>query len=365
MLCRFRVRDGRLDAMGSGSMMSVRPIEAWRWWIDGLVDAVLLVEDRFRRRPPVRLAPVDGGHVIVHAGGRRGRRVLTAGSSGLAPARLARALKGRRIEVAIPPEATISGRIGPLPPESRPYLDGIVAHQSERMTPWLVTDTLARHRVGTVGPDDPRLMVTVTATSRSMHAATVAALTALEPEDLRLVRPATDGEPEVELPIATADSGRERSRIARTVGLGLAALAAIAAVGTWWYVAAAAELDAGMWEIEERIAVQRRRAAPNREAATSDRDAIAALSRDIPMTVIALENLSAALPDDTHLTALQIGRGRLRMTGVTRDIAALTSAMETAGAFTEPTFSAPTVRLARGDRFTLDLRTAGTDGGER
>jgi general secretion pathway protein L len=345
--------------------MTVRPIEVWRWWIDGLVDAILLVEDRFRRGRPVRLAPVGGGHVIVHTGGRLGRRVLRAGPSGIAPSRLTRALKGRRVEVAIRPEEAITRHIGPLPPESRPYLDGIVAHQSERLTPWLAADTLAHTRVDTVGPDDPRLMVTVTATSRAMHAATLTGLLATAPKELHLVRPATRDEAEVVLPIAAAEAGTERARIARTVRVGLAALALAAGLATWGYVSAAADIDTRTSEIEARIEAQRRRAAPVRDAAASDRDLIAALSRDTPMSVIALDNLSAALPDDTYLSGLQISRGRLRMTGVTRDIAALTSAMEAAAVFGDPVFSAPTVRLARGDRFTLDLHTTGGEASER
>jgi len=346
--------------------MDIRPIEAWRWWIDGLVDAVLLVEERFRHGRPVRLAPVDGGHVVVHAGGRLGRRVLRAGPDGLEPKRLAGVLKGRVVDLVIRPDEVIVRRLGPLPPESRDYLDGIVAHQMERMTPWLAADTLAAHRVAPVGPDDPRLMVTVTATSRSLHAGVVAALAMVAPKELRLVAPTSDGGPETVLPVATADLGAERARIATTVQIGLAAAALVAVIGGWWFWSAGDDIAGQITEVEERLDGYRRRLAPASDAAASDRDIIAALSRDTPMTVIALENLSAALPDDTHLTGLQIGRGRLRMTGVTRDIAALTTAVEKSAAFAEPAFSAPTVRLAQGDRFTLDLKTTtGGEGGKR
>jgi general secretion pathway protein L len=185
--------------------MEIRPIEAWRWWIDGLVDAVLLLEERLRRTRPVRLAPVAGGHVVVHAGGRLGRRRLVAGPTGPQPARLARALKGRVVEVAVRPEEVITRRLGPLPPESRPYVDGIVAHQLERMTPWLAADTLSRHAVATVGPDDPRLTVTVAATSRTLQAGLAAALESVAPKEIRLVRPADAEGPEIVLPIAAAD----------------------------------------------------------------------------------------------------------------------------------------------------------------
>lgn len=344
--------------------MSGRLQEAWRWWIDGLVDAVLLVEARIRRDRPVRLVGVDGGWVIAHAGGRLGRRRLVPGPQGLAPARLAEKITGRSIEVVIRPEEVITRRLGPLPPESRPYVEGIVTHQLERMTPWLAADTLTSHRIETVGPDDPRLMVTVDATSRALQAEIVAAMARLAPKELHLVRPATGESPEVALPIAAADRAAKRRRLSNGATIALAALALIAVAVGWWIVSEASALDAQVAETEERIDAYRRRLAPTAAAAT-DRDIVAALSRDTPMSVIALENLSAVLPDDTHLTSLQIGRGKLRMVGITRDITALTRAVETAPAFTEPSFSAPTVRLAQGDRFTLDLTVAGAGGGKR
>jgi general secretion pathway protein L len=345
--------------------MDIHPIEAWRWWIDGLVDAVLLVEERFRRRRPVRLAPLAGGHVVVHAGGRLGRRVLRPEAGHLAPPRLARALKDRVVDLVVRDEETITRRLGPLPPESRPYVEGIVTHQLERMTPWQANDTLSHHSVETVGADDPRLMVTVTATSKAMHAAAIEAIDALRPKALRLVRGAADGADEVVLPVASADLGTERARIGLTLRLGLAAVAAVTVLGAWWYVSAADDVGSRVSEIEDRLDAHRRRLMPAAGATRSDRDIIAALSRDTPMSVIALENLSAALPDDTYLATLQIGHGRLRMSGVTRDIAALTTTLEATALFTEPVFAAPTVRLARGDRFTLDLRVSGAEGGGR
>jgi general secretion pathway protein L len=205
-------------------------------------------------------------------------------------------------------------------------------------------------------------MVTVTATSRAMHAAAVAAVTAAGPESLRLVRPASGDGGEVVLPVAVADLGTERARIGRTVTIGLAAVALAAAIAGWWYVTAAADLEAQANEIEERLDGHRRRLAPSASGpGASDRDLLVTLSRETPMSVIALENLSAALPDDTHLTSLQIARGKLRLGGVTRDITALTTALEASTAFADPVSAAPTVRAAGGDRFTLDLKVTGAE----
>jgi general secretion pathway protein L len=340
--------------------MAGRATEAWQWWIDGLVDAVLMAEARLRRVPPIRLAPVPGGHAIVHADGRLGRRVLTAGTGGIEPKRLARRFAGRIVEIGVAPEEMVRRRLGPFPAESRPYIDGIVTHQLERMTPWLAADTLSSRRIEPVGPDDPRLMVTVDATSRALHAASVAAFAAAEPKELRLVRPAGNGDAEVVLPIAAANAD-ERKRIGVTVRLALAALALAAVAGSWAYFSAADEIEARLVEVVGRIGDFERRLGPVTGAGASDRDLIATLSRETPMAVIALDNLSGALPDDTHLTALRIARGKLRMSGVTRDIATLTTTIEASESFSDPVFPAPTTRGADGDRFTLVLDVA--DGG--
>lgn len=345
--------------------MAGRATEAWQWWIDGLVDAVLLLEARIRRVRPLRLAPVEGGHVVVHRGGRLGRRVLVAGPEGLAPARLAARLRGRVVEVAVRPEEMIARKLGPYPAESRAYVGGIVAHQLERMTPWLASDTLVHQRIDPVGPDDPRLVVAVEATSRSLHAGILTACARAAPKELRLVRPGSGGEADLVLPIAAADAEAERRRIGITMRLALAAVALVGVLGLWAFLAASDENDARLAEIGERIDEFQRRLAPVAEAGASDRDLIAALSRETPMAVIALDNLSEAMPDDTHLTALQIARGKLRMSGITRDIAALTTAVEATRNFVEPVFSAPTVRLKQGDRFTLDLKVAGSKEAER
>lgn len=340
--------------------MTERLTQGWRWWIDGLVDAVLLAEDRIRRRRPVRFVRGAGGAVVEHAGGRLGRHPLRSGPDGPTPRRLARALTGRVVDLVVPAEEFLTRRLGPLPPESRPYVEGIVAHQLERMTPWLAADTLSLHRIDPVGPDDPRLMVTVEATARSLNADLVEAIAATRPKELRLVRPADGERREVVLRLGGGDPAAERGRIARVIQGALAAIAAVAIFGGWWLASAAAETEAQATEIAARIDDYQRRLSPATGPVATDRDAIAKLSRDTPMAVISLENLSAALPDDTHLTGLQIARERLRMTGITRDIGSLTTAVEATALFAEPVFSAPTVRLKQGDRFTLDFVVAGT-----
>lgn len=360
-----RGRDSN-ERRGYRSTMAGRLSEAWQWWIDGLVDAVLLVEDRLRRDRPLRLVPVGDGYAIERNTGRRTRHVLrTAGALGgssLQPARLARRLKGRTVDVVSRPEQMLTRKIGPLPPESRAYVEGIVTHQLERMTPWLAADTLSTHTISTVAPDDPRLMVTVDATSRAMHAALLEALTAIGPKELRLVRQGADGRADVVLPIAAIDRGAKRRRIGSFLQIGLAVIAVAAALGTWQLMAASDDLAEQIAEVEDHIADYAKRLEPVTASGRSDRDVIAVLSRDTPMAVLALEHLSDVLPDEAHLTELQIGRGRLHLVGVTRDIAALTTEIEAAAVFADPVFSAPTVRLREGDRFTLDLRIAG---GER
>jgi general secretion pathway protein L len=80
--------------------------------------------------------------------------------------------------------------------------------------------------------------------------------------------------------------------------------------------------------------------------------------------VLALDALSAALPDDTWLSELRLAEGRLRMTGISHNVAGLVPMIEGSPGFTDATFFAPTTRLpgSQGDRFHLEARLVPAEG---
>jgi general secretion pathway protein L len=62
------------------------------------------------------------------------------------------------------------------------------------------------------------------------------------------------------------------------------------------------------------------------------------------LTVLAVETLSKILPDDTYVTEVHVEGNKLRLTGTTRNAAALVGLIEQSGSFTRASFFAPTTR---------------------
>jgi general secretion pathway protein L len=93
---------------------------------------------------------------------------------------------------------------------------------------------------------------------------------------------------------------------------------------------------------------------------TVGRDAEGLLTqrKNAPFSVLALEALAQALPDDTWLSEVRIAEGRIRLIGVSHSVAELVPLIQASQAFAEATFFAPTTRLpeGEGDRFHLEAR---------
>jgi general secretion pathway protein L len=265
--------------------------------------------------------------------------------------------------VLLSPDTALVRHLDPLPAESRQYLDGIVRHQVERLTPWLPTDVLYGYVVEPVGPHDPRLAVTVAATARSLNAPIIAALRAAGVRDIRLLRVEPDLPKPIPVPVdsdvAEAERRTRRRRIAGAA-VGLAALAGGAAC-----VLLALDLDrvetelAGVQEaIEARRGVLLAAARQQSPAEQRDLEAMITKKREAPIAVTALEALSKAMPDDTFVSELRLGEGRVRVVGTSRSVAGLVPLVEATTDFSGAGFFAPTTRLpdGRGDRFHIDAR---------
>ena len=77
---------------------------------------------------------------------------------------------------------------------------------------------------------------------------------------------------------------------------------------------------------------------------------LAQKKRGSAATVIVLESLSQALPDDTYLTELHVADGKVEITGVTREAASLIQIIEQTDQFRTPHSSAHHAGPAGGRR---------------
>ena len=105
-----------------------------------------------------------------------------------------------------------------------------------------------------------------------------------------------------------------------------------------------------------RVELASGRASPSDEAVA----ALDSKKRAAPASVIVLESLSQALPDDTYLTELHVDGAKLQIAGLTRDAPSLIRIIEQAHQFSHATFFAPTTRAPteNGERFHIEAEIA-------
>jgi len=341
---------------------------ATAWFLDGLAEAVNEVTDRLQKRAPIRLLDQGGGVYALQRpdGTRDPAPVRIAEADGkpiLQPVEAAQKLAGADVDVVLPNDELLIRTLDPLPAESREYLDGIVRHQLERLVPWRADNVLYSYATAPAADGDGRLIVKVAATARSLHAPLLAAVNALNPRKLRvLYSGAAEGGGDIAIPLdrgAASNGEVQRLRYGIAGGLAVLVLISAAAFGylfySWQQVSdalAAAETS------ETALRKQLGGRGPQETPASRDLRAILERKKAQPLTVLAIDALSNALPDDTWLTELQVVDGLVRVSGVSQSVADLVPSVQNAPIFADSTFFSPTTRLAngQGDSFHLQMR---------
>ncbi len=337
------------------------------WFVDGLVEAAAALGERSRRQTAVGVVAADDGFAVEPAdGGGPAVKLALEDSDGgarLVPVEAAASLRDRDIDLVLPADELLVRTLDPLPAESRSYLDGIVRHQLERLVPWRSDDVIYDYHIAPAGPRDDRVVVTISATARSLHARLIGALNAISPRKLRLVYrdvAPVGGDVAIRIDDASAETAR-LGRLRNGVIAGLAALVLVSGVAigylayTWQQAAAAIEsADGSIFDLRKKLAAR----GSQEPAAVRDQAAIMAHKMRTPVAVTAIDALATVLPDDTYLSELRIADGHVRITGVSRNVAGLVPLIEANRAFAEASFFAPTTRLPdnNGDRFYLDAR---------
>jgi general secretion pathway protein L len=345
------------------------------WFIDGLVDAWIATAGRLRRSRRIALVRTDEGYAVERHDGKRAKDLLQleASENGrfFAPPDRATKLSDREVDVVLSPDQVLVRELDPLPAESRQYLESIVHHQLERVAPWRTDDVLHTYRIAPLESGSDKLLVTVIATARSMHAQVLEALNDLRPREIRLLcRDGQFANQAVAIPVdhgaaAAARHASLRRRAAAAMVLLLLAVFGGAGLLAWAWQRADTELAA----VTKGIADQRKRlmaARPSGPIADQDLRAMVDRRRKTPYAVLAVDALAEALPDNTWLTELRLAEGRLRMTGISQNVPGLVPLIEASPTFAEATFFAPTARLpaGQGDRFHLEARVVPAGNGK-
>ncbi len=334
-------------------------------WLDSVARTLLNALERIAAPRVLRLAEQDDGTFRVEAATSPVTVPpirITGGKvdGGLSPA-FATLIKGSRAELSLLSKHFLFRPLE-LPRRAGEFLDGIVRAQIDRLTPWTIQDAV----FGCTPPIDianDRIALTIAATARAavlphVHAFTnlgarsVSVSTSFEPPDAATV-PVTilrqSGRDDADMP---------RLRYALLLALLFAVAAAVIIVSSAAIVSTRLENEAH--DVARQIAAQRvamRSDFKLPSAAAAAQRALAQRKHETPSSVILLEALSRALPDNTYLTELRLEGNKLQMVGMTRNAPALIPLIEQSSHFTRATFFAPTTQAPNDPRERFHIET--------
>jgi general secretion pathway protein L len=320
--------------------------------LDDAASAALSLGRVFGRERRIELLEVGGGRFAIEVS--RGKSSLAGAlhfvdgnfvaESATGPLSL---LTGAEIEIVLAAPRFLF-RTLELPEKAHGFLDAIVSGQIDRLTPWIAAQA-AFGRGASTPISGGRLAVTVAATALSGIAPFVDAARAFKPKGI-VVSVAAEASADriVVLARRTYRDGRlRRARSMLVGGMALAVSAAMICSALWLFVGGS--LSAARDAVERQISERRADLAGRRGVAASAASMLAQRKRQDPSSVVILEQLSRALPDDTYLTRMKIEDGKLEIAGQSREAPSLIEILEQTGSFRRATFSAPTTQAAGAD----------------
>jgi general secretion pathway protein L len=328
-----------------------------------LIDEIAELVEPFRakraRRPRYTVVERGGGFDIFR-NERNGPVRAASGSFGeLSPEKLPRQIASQPVEVRLDAHRVLSKNLQ-LPVAGRQYLDAIVGHQVERMTPWAADRVVFDYVVDEANSTGEQVAVRLVATSRDVIEAATERLAAIG------VKPAIVGTAEdpIDEPspvnLLEGSKGNRRQALRRTIGVALLGItvagAALSAWTGWRLYTVNAEAAIVQRELDEA----RRAVEQARSQSVGSESYARLLDRKrgaLPMVAL-IEELSKRIPAGTYLSELQAEGQELRMAGFSDGAPALIGTLEAAEALTDVRFAAPTTRddATNQDRFEIVAR---------
>lgn len=333
--------------------------------LDDAASGFMTALDRLRRPPTLRLVEeADGAFALFDAAARPISRAAFRdgewrdGDGGALAPRLA----GASLELWLAGSRFVFRQIE-LPRRAGDFLEGVVRAQIDSLTPWKPQDALfgwsaprpqGAERIGVVVAVTPR--VALVPLVAALEAAGVASLHASAPPDA-----ADAGGARINVLARRPGDAVRRRRWRAALAAGLALAVAAALLGEFAALFLGGDIADRAATLQGQI-VARRAALQSGRGSEADR-ALAALiarRRATPASVMVIEALSRALPDDAYLTQLHIEGDKVQFGGLAADAPALIGRIEQSPAFRHAAFDAPTTRTASeaGERFHIEAQAS-------
>ena len=332
--------------------------EAYAGWMDGVAAAATALLGRLTAPPKVRLIEQAAGVFALQParGGAQAMPLTIANGIAACSPEAAAKVSGSRVELALRPDRFF---FRPLeaPKRAAEFLDGVVRAQIDRITPWSVSEA-AFGWSAPVEIANERIAVTVAAAPRAQLVPLTQALDALGAKSVAVSTALPDQTPITVFDESAADAAEARS-VRRKLSAALLALALLAGAALAADIVVGNRLRDRQNDIAQRIAERRGLLRAGADAAANS--ALAQLERRknaSPASVIVLEALSNALPDNTYVTELRVEGTKVQVVGFTSDAPSLIRLIERSPHFSRATFFAPTTRAPSdpGDRFHIEAQ---------
>jgi general secretion pathway protein L len=331
-----------------------------RGWIDILARLWLGWQERGRARNWLKVAQ-DGDRLIVSDANRTpGTASVSVPAGAPLPDDIARAAQNRFVILELPTHEVVARRMS-VPAQARDLLPGIVRNQIERLSPWRANQAAYGFEVRP-SEEAANLDVRVLITSRAVLDEACERLGTLGLRVDRVV--AGERLADAAIPVVLwsrlADAtDKSLARARQSIGGLMAAAVCIAVIVNVWAFMTAASADSESEDVGTRIATLQRQV-----KGTLPRQSIPslapperawALKETLPVAVIVLEALSRALPDNSHLTELNLDGVTLRIVGFSDNAPSLIAPLEQSGHLKDVHFFAPTTRGGDGTRFMFHI----------
>jgi len=331
--------------------------------VDVFVDTIEPALGRFARG--ARWVAVEDGDDIAfyEVSGDRSKLCARASSMDERQERLLRRVRSGSFELRLDPERVIT-RTLQLPAAGREYIEPIIEHRLERLTPWRPEKVLYGFAISGDADGGETIAVDFAATSQDIAAQAVSRLGAFNLVPTAIGAAGGPLEKPLRIDLYRGRNDSRRRRLRRSAAVFLLAIGVVlvpACAASFWFVyAAERELD----DTSRQLAALRGRLHAQTGQGEGSRDlGLIGAKQPESSVVVLIDRLATLLPPDTYLRELEISRDSLRLVGVSGDAPALIAALDGDDVLSEVRFSAP---VTRGDddrdRFEITATRAGVPG---